>query len=333
MNRVGSPGASDGVVVRIATLNCLNLTLAGHAPYAEVAAPTESEYQARLNWLAQMFRRLDADFTLVQEVFHEEALAAAVAKSGLPLACRAPLAGDDNTRPRLGLVWHTRWQPQIESISAFPAGCEVVVPEAGSQRTFSRPLLRASVVLGPSGAHRLTLLNLHLKSRRPVFAAGETEEDPRARARGELRALVVRGAEAAAARSLVLESLAAGDALVVGGDFNACSTAVTTGIVTGASTAGPGPATGADVLHDALVIAGTAGSGPTYIDNGAGERIDHLFVSSHFSPPGSGGRILRVETFAEHLVAAASPVGPGPAPARIESDHAAVCLTLALAPE
>src|SRR6185295_10155885 len=116
----------------------------------------------------------------VQEVFHETALRDVVSQSSSgphAYALAAPLADDQNTRPRLGLIWRSSWQPRIETIADFPPGCAITVPERGNYAQFSRPLLLARVPWGPGGT-LLTLLNVHLKSRRPEFLAGENATDP-----------------------------------------------------------------------------------------------------------------------------------------------------------
>ena len=67
--------------LRIATLNCLNLALPGRRFYDGVDPYTPDEYIAKTQWLATMLDRLAADFVLLQEVFHEQALSDVVRQS------------------------------------------------------------------------------------------------------------------------------------------------------------------------------------------------------------------------------------------------------------
>ncbi|GAB4472881.1 MAG: nuclease [Burkholderiaceae bacterium] len=331
--------------LRIATINCLNLALAGRRTYDGFAPYTPDEYIAKTQWLAALLDRLAADFVLVQEVFHEQALSDVVrqtASRGRAFGLAAPLADENNTQPRLALVWRLPWQPRVQSIVDLPPGCAVPVPERGEHTQFSRPLLRATVGL-PNGA-ALTLLNVHLKSRRPEYADGEDRADPHAEARAQLRSLIIRGAEAAALRSLVVEWTRNSRApLVVAGDFNDAPGAVTTRIVADTSwtpddrpqrdcmlfdvldvVRRPVPRMGRDVAY-------------TVMHGGEPERIDHLLVSEAFVAHSKHaiGHVASVEILADHLVerrrAALEAADPnGTDLSRIFPDHAAVCASIVL---
>jgi endonuclease/exonuclease/phosphatase family metal-dependent hydrolase len=332
--------------LRIATLNCLNLALPGRRFYDGWEPYSGDEYLAKTQWLAGLLDRLAADFVLVQEVFHEQALADVVrqtAAGARGYAVAVPLADETNVRPRLGLIWRAAWRPQLETIAEFPPGTAVAVPERAPHTRFSRPLLLARVPWGAAGGPTLALLNVHLKSRRPEFVAGESAEDPAAEARAQLRSLVMRGAEAAALRRHVIElTRGAGTPLVVAGDFNDDVDAVTTQIVADTSwkredrpqrdhmlfdafdvVEGPSPARGRDVAY-------------TILHAGVPERIDHVFVSEEFVAQSRRAlaRVLSVEIFNDHLTerqAHGRGLIAGADPSRIYSDHAAVCATVELA--
>jgi endonuclease/exonuclease/phosphatase family metal-dependent hydrolase len=331
--------------LRIATINCLNLALAGRRTYEGFAPYTPDEYIAKTQWLATLLDRLAADFVLVQEVFHEQALSDVVrqtASRGRAFGFAAPLADENNTKPRLGLVWRQPWQPRIESIADLPPGCAVPVPERGEHTQFSRPLLRAAVPL--SSGTPLTLLNVHLKSRRPEFVDGERSDDPCAEARAQLRSLIIRGAEAAALRRLVVESTHRSRApLVVAGDFNDAPGAVTTQIVADTSWKPEDRPQRDCMLFDAFDVVRRLGPGRgrdvayTVLHGGEPERIDHVLVSEEFVAQSKHaiGHVAAVEVLADHLVerrrAASERADPiGVDLGRIFPDHAAVCVTIVL---
>jgi len=333
-----SPQPATMKPLRIATLNCLNLALPGFRFYAGIDPYSPDEYIAKTQWLAQMLVRLAADFMLVQEVFHEQALSDVVHQAG-GARCwshSVPLAAQDNDRPRLGLIWRQPWQPHLETITDLPEGCAVPVPEAGMHAAYSRPLLRADVALPGWGEKRLSLLNVHLKSRRPDFVDGEQPDDPIAEARAQLRSLIRRGAEAAALRRIVIEArrdLRA--ALIVAGDFNDKANAVTTRMVADtASTHGNQPPPEAR-LFDAFDVAQGEAAGRardaafTILHGCVPERIDHVFVSEEFVPQRGPAiaRIASVEILGDHLHERRR-ADAGARLDRIYSDHAAVCVTI-----
>lgn len=331
-------------ILRIATLNCLNLALAGRRFYEAIAPYTADEYIAKTQWLAQMIDRLGADFVLVQEIFHEQALSDVIRQcsgQGRAWSISVPLADQNNTLPRLGLIWRSPWQPQIDSIAELPAKCAVQVPEAGQHARFSRPLLRARVALPGAQAPVLTLLNVHLKSRRPEFVAGEDRDDAASQARAQLRALVMRAAEATGVRQLVVEATRQSrQPLVVAGDFNDEANAVTTQIVADTSWKPEERSQRDSMLFNALDVEqrGSPGRGRdvafTILHAGEPERIDHVLVSEEFVPHSKYaiGRVSAVEILNDHLVERRrrSGNGNGPDLTRILSDHAAVCVSIVL---
>jgi hypothetical protein len=334
--------------LRIATLNCLNLALPARRTYEGWPPYSADEYLAKTQWLATMFDRLAADLVLVQEVFHENALNDVVRQTvsqGRGWSLSVPLADDQNTRPRLGLLWRAPWQPRVESIADLPAGCAVPVPERADHTSFSRPLLRARLPLAlPGGAGiEMTLLNVHLKSRRPEYADGEDRDDPRSEARAQLRSLIMRGAEAAAIRRIVIDStLGNRSPLVVAGDFNDEANAVTTQMVADTSWKRDDRPQRDCMLFNALDVGQHAGPGPgrdvafTILHAGEPERIDHVLVSEEFVPHSRHaiGRVAAVEILNDHLSERSRDRLPlsaqqeGPDLGRIFSDHAAVCVSI-----
>jgi len=332
--------------LRIATLNCLNLALPGRRIYDGVPAYSPDEYIARTQWLAQMLDRLGADLVLLQEVFHERALLDVVrqtANQGRGLSCAAPFADDANGRPRVAMVWRAPLAPRLDSIVTLPIA-PVAIADRAPHGEFSRPVLRAVVPLAPvgGGAAHLTVLNVHLKSRRPEFVAGDDPVDPVVHARAQLRALTMRAAEAVGLRQLVVAARRPSRAaLLVAGDFNDTLDAVTTRLAADSATGHEHPladdvARLADLaLYDAVLalrspVVGSPGErAHSILRNGVGERIDHVLVSDDFLPGSATGlaTVTAVEWLTDHLQ---ERLRPGPL-GRIYSDHGAVCVTLQLA--
>ncbi len=312
--------------LRIATLNCLNLALAGRAFYASTDPYTPDEYRAKTRWLAQLLDRMDADLVLLQEIFHEQALVDVVQQTtGHALKYFVPLADAHNTRPRLGMVWRADLSLQLESVEQIPAQCVVDIPELGAHQQYSRPLLQATVAL-PGLPVPLTVLNVHLKSRRPRLLDSEDPNDPAAQTRGLLRSLIMRGAEAAAIRQQVIEARLQNAApLIVAGDFNDGPHAVSTQLIAQAGAAHPMFNAMDWVPHQAL--------SHTHLHEGQPERIDHVYLSEEFAPQsdsvlGCLGCVSCAQVFNEHLSASSVTQASGHDLTRLQSDHAAVCITL-----
>ena len=329
--------------LRIATLNCLNLALPGRRVYPAVAPYAPDEYIAKTQWLAALLDRMAADFVLVQEVFHAQALRDVVnqcASGAQVYELTVPLAGDQNNKPRLGLIWRRKWRPRVETLTDFPAGCAITVPERGQYGCYSRPLLLARVACDP-GAPELTLLNVHLKSRRPEYVAGETVNDELTEPRAQMRSLVMRAAEAAALRRLVIDLTPPGSMLMVAGDFNDEPNAVTTQLVVDTAWKDETRPQGNHVLFNTLDVAPHASPvrgrdvAYTILHGGEPERIDHMFVSETFIAGRQRqlARVLAVEIYNDHLnerQAHAHGLVGGPDVARVSTDHAAVCTTIEL---
>jgi endonuclease/exonuclease/phosphatase family metal-dependent hydrolase len=160
-----------------------------------------------------------------------------------------------------------------------------------------------------------------------------------------IRDRMMRGAEAAGVRHLVVEATrSAREALVVGGDFNDEANAVTTQIVADSSWRRDGRAPREYTLYNALDVeqrpapVRSRDAAFTILHAGEPERIDHVLVSAHFAPHAGTaiGHVAAVEILADHLVERArvtrlGAAGDGIDLERIFSDHAAVCVSIVLA--
>jgi hypothetical protein len=241
-------------ILRVASFNTQLLARPG-VRFHEQPPYTPDEYAAKTGFIGAMLERGQVDIAGFQEVFHEDALRDAVERSPRlhgAYVC-APLADDTGpttpdgalNAPRVGFASRLPVL-KVESIRDFPAGLGngfAVRRDANGRQEavavgigfFERPVLRVEVSL-PGGVP-LTLYVVHLKSRRPVVLEDEDRRDPAVRALAVVRALVQRGAEAAALRVMLTRDLEGRGAearpVMVLGDLNDELTSVTTELIRG----------------------------------------------------------------------------------------------------
>lgn len=296
----------------VASCNVLNLALPGR-PYYDNQEPYRSdEYERKVGWLGAQFARLNADVIGVQEVWDEAALKAAVGRSGLHgLDVRVPgaEAGAQGT-PRVGLVSRLPIE-QVESVADFSEGLAVDVPEIGRHARFERPVLRAMLRLPHGG--RLHVLVAHLKSKRPKYLqdaqgrSAEDSSDPGVTARATLRSLLMRAAEAAALRAIVVQiTHRTHEPLVLLGDLNDGPHSVTSQMI--AATQAVAWDRGARDV--ALFHAWDVQTEPlkrdvaySHIHQGWPELLDQIWLSEEFVAASRHaiGDVKRVEVFNDHL--------------------------------
>lgn len=309
----------------VATCNLLNLANPGRVFYPNQEPYSSREFERKIDWIGHRLQALNADIVAVQEVWDEAALKGAVGRSGLRYGfVAAPGAENHPPRPggpagpggaqgtpRVGLVTRLKVE-SLESVADFPDWCRVDVPGFGPCTRFERPVLAAT--LRTRQGQRVQVLTAHLKSMRPRFRQDEfgnpleDRDDPAVRALASLRSLLVRGAEAAALRDLVIRRLAGhGPPLIVLGDFNDSPHSVTTQII----------AASQEVLYDrqardvALFNAWEVQTEAalrrdvaySHIHQGFPEVLDQVLVSEEFVT-GSRfqiGDVRRVDVFNDHL--------------------------------
>lgn len=325
--------ASDWRTLTLANLNVLNLAAPGHAFYPNDEPYDAAEYARKTAWLGEQLRRLNADIACFEEVWDESALRDVVAASGLrytSIIAPGAEAGASGT-PRLGLATRLPLL-DVASLSDFPPGMEVDVPELGKHASFERPVLHARLQATPDVV--LDVLVVHLKSQRPKFLiddsgrALEDRNDPAIIARARLRALIIRGAEAAALRSTVARLLARTNTpLVLAGDLNDSPDSVTSQIVAATSeVAYDRGARDTALWHAADVQTGVAlrrDVAYSHIHQGNPVVLDQIWVSEEFVA-GSRfalGDVRRVDYFNDHLNEGRS---------RVRSDHGFVRALLRL---
>lgn len=303
--------------VKLGTFNVLNLARPGERYYPDDPPYSAAEFEKKAQWIAEQLRRMGADLVGFQEVFHEEALRAVCDRSGRFTGGTVVAPGADGiSGPRLGLATRLPLVEPPTSITDFPAGLDVAVDGlALPVGTFSRPILRARVVLDEAAGTTTTVFIVHLKSKRPVLDPQAPANDPREEALGKARALIRRAAEAAALRFLLLDEIV-GNAqpAVVLGDLNDGARAVSTDIVMGDSPSRFFPQ-GAELrtaywdrlLYSAYEINSRQTGRDisyTHIFNGHYENLDHILVSQEFYDrnPQRIAEVSNLRFFNDHLV-------------------------------
>jgi predicted extracellular nuclease len=303
--------------VKVGTFNVLNLAREGERFYPDEKPYTAAEYDQKATWIAGQLTRMQAQLVGFQEVFHEEALRDVCDRSGqFPDGTVVAPGADGASGPRLGLASRLPIDEPVTIITDFPAGMDAAAEGlALPVGTFSRPVLRARVVLDPERGTTSTVFVAHLKSKRPIRDPQAPEHDPREEALGKARALIRRAAEAAALRFLVLEEIT-GNAqpVIVLGDLNDAARAVTTDIIMGDSPSRFWPQDPEDrqaywdrLLYSAyeLTVRRTGRDvSYTHIFNGHYENLDHILVSQEFYErnPQRIAEVMNLRYFNDHLV-------------------------------
>jgi endonuclease/exonuclease/phosphatase family metal-dependent hydrolase len=302
----------------VATCNLLNLANPHRVFYENQDPYDEREYERKIDWIGERIRALNVDVLAVQEVWDESALRAAIARSGLrydfvavPGAENTPPHNGAQGTPRVGIA--TRLQVnRVQSFVDFPPGFGVEVPGLGAHTRFERPPFL--VTLRMKHGQQVHVLTVHLKSKRPKFLqdaqgnALEDREDRKVGVMATLRSLVMRGAEAAALRCIVLDLLQGTNTpLVVMGDFNDDPHSVTTQLVAATSEVAYDKAARDVALFNAYEMQGESALKKdvaySHIHQGFPAVLDQIFVSEEFvaTSRNSLGDVRRVDYFNDHL--------------------------------
>jgi endonuclease/exonuclease/phosphatase family metal-dependent hydrolase len=297
----------------VATCNVLNLALPGRVFYEGQPGYDAAEYERKVHWLGGMLARLNADIVGFQEIWDEGALKSAVSASALRYAhVLAPGAEQGATgTPRVGLATRLALE-SVESVQDFAPHEQVPIPEIGLHTRFERPILKAALRTRQGVA--LHVLVAHLKSKRPKYlqdAAGnniEDRDDPVVTVRASMRSLLMRAAEAAALRGLVVQLTSrTRDPLILLGDMNDSPHSVTSQMIA-ATLAAAYDRSARDV---ALYHAWEVQTDPalkrdmaySHVHQGWPDLLDQIWVSEEFvgSSKFAQGDVLRVEVFNDHL--------------------------------
>ncbi len=310
---------------RIATFNVENLILPGIRYYDRLEL-LAGDYEAKANWIASIFDRAKAEIVGLQEVWLEEAIRNAAGRSayfanGAHICAPGASAGENVVgttarRPRLGLI--SRFPiKSAQTVLNFPPSVDLSIPiRTGEGKInsvpigitqFQRPILRT--VVDVDGRDILVFV-AHLKSKGPMIASGEDGDDPFVATLGLARATIVRAAEAAALRHLILADVRkTRTPAIVLGDLNDTPDSASTQIVRGPSPYRSLRRTEQIALWDVIlystfrIASERAGSLHTHIFDGERDILDHILVSEEFYPRNRGriGEVVRHVVINDHL--------------------------------
>lgn len=293
----------------IATFNLKNLTLPGLKIYTgKNPVYTPEEYDMKVRWIARRLVDMDADVIGFQELWEVDALRACFETAGLlndyDIVGRDAPSRDEVQvafAVRKGLLrGAARWHPD------FPQDVRFIKrphPQSTNHmevliNNFSRPPLEIRIKPKRRGAPEMTLINTHLKSKRPIrLDRPERDKLPSEdeTAIGTALANVRRSAEAAALRALLNRRMLENDMpYVVVGDLNDDYLSVSTTIVTGdpsyklfeASRVGQKPSKLGDLgLYSVQMLKqyrSLRNVHYTHIFKNKLEVLDHILVSEQF---------------------------------------------------
>ncbi len=293
--------------IRIGTFNLFNLVLPHEKFYGREIS--RNNYQKKILWIGHQLNQMNADVVGFQEVFHPEALSEALRESQKLKDAHFIVASPSQNLPRNALA--SRFPIKNHHVyDSFPTpltleGTEIPIKD------FSRPVLKATVEF-PDGTE-VDFFVTHLKSKRPLFENGESRSNPLDLARGQARALIRRGAEAAALREILLRELQDKQRpIILCGDVNDTGTAVTSRIISGEPPHRRYPMEVKQKIWDVLLYhvkdiqARKAMEDYyfTHIHNGFHEALDHIMVSEEFVRENHQcvGEVEFVRVFNDHLV-------------------------------
>ena len=305
----------SSTTLTVATCNAFNLALPNRPFYSHQAPYSQHEYERKIDWLGGRLNALGADVMVVQEVWDEGALQAAVSRSGMRhMQVRVPgaeTAGQAQGTPLVGIVSRLPIE-SLRTVAELPQAVQIVLPGGETLTHFSRPVVVAQVRMKHGLA--VNVVGVHPKSKRPKFLTSpegehlEDRQDPSVIALAQLRAMMVRGAEAVGIRQILVDLLQHNDApLVLMGDLNDRPHAVSTQMMAFTNEIEFKKRLRDVALFNAWEVQGEAALkrdvAYSHIHQGWPELLDHIFVSEEFvaTSPFCLGDVRRVDAFNDHL--------------------------------
>lgn len=303
--------------IKVGTFNLMNLMLPNREVYGSLRY-TPEEFGRKAEWVNFMLNQMDADVIGFQECFHRQALLQIIGRNKRYHSAEVVMGDEDGKQPKVALL--SRYPiDDVEVFDKFPPDSLIYVQPRGvyDQKiylpfdTFTRPVLKVDVYIKPFGI--VTFFVVHLKSKRPIFYDNEDENNPVDLARAQVRSLMLRAAESAAVRSILMRSMKNQTRpVVVFGDVNDTGNSVTSRIISGEvpqhKLSDKMKQSVWDVLlyhvKDIQARRSYQDFYYTHIHNGMYESLDHIMVSQELvtENPRNVGRVGLVTVYNDHLV-------------------------------
>nr|WP_317264691.1 endonuclease/exonuclease/phosphatase family protein [Arthrospira sp. SH-MAG29] len=296
--------------VKIGTFNLYNLVLP-NLTYYETRQYTPGLYQQKKTWVSSQLETMQADIIGFQEIFHPQALQEILAATPFYDHAHLVTTNPSGDKPVVGLCSKLpiiSWQ----IYDKFPPESQIdiegtIIPI----NHFSRPVLAVNIQL--QDHLQCTVFVVHLKSQRPKIPEGVDSQDPVEKAKGKVRSLLRRAAEATALRYIMLKTWShSQNPIILLGDFNDSDLAITTKIMAGDISWKKTrfkPNHNQDELRlysvkDIQARQSYRDCYYTYMYNGYYETLDHILVSQELVVENSRqvGKVSYVALFNDHLV-------------------------------
>lgn len=295
---------------RVGTFNVLNLILPNQTYYGKDKY-TDEQYAKKISWLAQQLDDMQVDIVGFQEVFSEDALKDVLQKTQKLKNAHIYMAKNPETdKPSVAVA--SRFPiTNAQSHHALQVPLALEGMEAMPVHKFTRPI--AEVEIEVKEGKKIYFFVAHLKSKRPMLLENETRENPLDQAKGEARSLLCRINEAVNLRGILLDKLKDRNfPVILVGDLNDTTTAVTTQIVSGEPPFRKWPMEVRKNIWDVVLYhvknlqarKSMQDTYYTHIHNGHYESLDHILVSQEFVSENKNGDWLveYVRVFNDHLV-------------------------------
>ncbi len=296
--------------ISFATFNLRNLQLPGEFTYPGSRPLTPAQYDAKVQWAADMLREVDADVIAFQELWASDALDEVFAAAGLADDYDRITTGDRGQINNAVAVRNPHERTFSTWIEDFPD--DFVLRKRGGHRgenpdlkiavaidNFSRPVLRVTVkpvLEGHDDLPPIVVFATHLKSKRPTRLDSQDRDHPGLTARdrralGSALSTIRRIAEAAALRMVVNTAMSSSDVpVVVLGDINDGQLSNTANILSdqpkyrlfAASGVGTRSSNGLYLAATMQEYRSLRDVYYTHIYQGIRESLDHVLVSQHF---------------------------------------------------
>jgi len=303
-------------IIRVGTFNLMNLMLPNREVFGGMKY-TQEEFNRKSSWINHMLTQMNADVIGFQECFHRQALINIINQNKKYRDAEVVMGDEVGDMPRVALL--SRYPIEnVEVFDKFPPDSLIYVQPRGVYEkiylpfdTFTRPVLKVDINVKPFGL--ITFFVVHLKSKRPIFYDNENENNPVDLAIGQVRSLMLRAAETAAVRSILMRSMKNKNRpVVLFGDVNDTGNSVTSRIISGEVPQHRLPDKVKQSVWDVLLYhvkdiqarRSYQDFYYTHIHNGMYESLDHIMVSQELvtENPRNVGRVGLVNVFNDHLI-------------------------------